>query len=113
MDELPQRCVYARSRRRGNAVLTISLLRGETLIERTGMHHKRSEQLYTCMSIDSLKDRYLLAVLVLSTLMLSFSVIKPLGYDNSLVQSMALDLYRMGHVPYVGTWLHDLPGIVY
>src|ERR1041385_5666920 len=59
------------------------------------------------------KDRYFVNLLLLSAAMLSLAVIKPLGYDNSLVQSMALDMYRLGRVPYVGTWLHDLPGIVY
>jgi hypothetical protein len=45
--------------------------------------------------------------------MLALAVVKPLGYDNALIQSLAVDLAH-GLVPYIGSWgNHNLPGIIY
>jgi hypothetical protein len=58
-------------------------------------------------------DRRLLLVLLVSIPMLALAFVKPLGFDNAMYQTMALDLYRYGKVPYIGTWDQNFPGIIY
>ncbi len=45
--------------------------------------------------------------------MLVLTIVKPLGYDNALMQNMALQVYQSGRIPYIGIWIHDFPGIIY
>lgn len=39
-------------------------------------------------------------------------LIEPLHSDNALYQSMAIDLFRYGKLPYLGSWDHNTPGIL-
>lgn len=50
----------------------------------------------------------LLTMLILSTIFLI-----PLNSDSDIYQSMAVDLLRYGKLPYLGSWDHNFPGIVY
>ncbi len=50
----------------------------------------------------------LLTLLILSTIFLI-----PLNSDSDIYQSMAVDLWRYGKLPYMGSWDHNFPGIVY
>ncbi len=45
--------------------------------------------------------------------MLALAFVKPLGFDNAMYQAMAVDLYRFGKVPYIGSWDQNFPGIIY
>jgi hypothetical protein len=47
-------------------------------------------------------------LLILSTIFLI-----PLNSDSDIYQAMAVDLWKYGKLPYVGSWDHNFPGIVY
>src|SRR5580704_12325465 len=47
------------------------------------------------------------AVILLVTLLL------PLGFDNDLYESMGWALYAYHGLPYLGSWDHNFPGIVF
>src|SRR5579883_476336 len=56
---------------------------------------------------------YLLRALFGSLGLLAIDLVLPLGWDDQLFQSMALDLLHYHGLPYIGSWAHDFPGIVY
>jgi hypothetical protein len=60
-----------------------------------------------------IKDRWFLLVLIISACLLSLMVLKPLNFNNQQYQDMALELYRFGKIPYIGTWDQNFPGIIY
>ena len=51
-------------------------------------------------------------VLLVALPILSLTLINPIGWDNAIYQSMAIDLVRYGKLPYVGSWDVNFPGIV-
>ncbi len=60
-----------------------------------------------------INDRSLLAVIAVSSFFLLNVILTPSSFDNAIVQSMALDLYRLGRAPFLGSWDQSFPGIVY
>jgi hypothetical protein len=57
--------------------------------------------------------RYLIAMLAGTLVLLSIDLFLPLSLDNEIYQSMAMDLFRFGRLPYLGSWDQNFPGIVY
>ncbi len=49
-------------------------------------------------------------LLALAIPLLALTLIAPIGFDNSVYQSMAVDLVRFGKVPYIGSWDVNFPG---
>jgi hypothetical protein len=58
-------------------------------------------------------NKYLLFVIAISSILLLNVLITPSTFDNAIVQSMALDLYRFGRLPFIGSWDQSWPGIDY
>ncbi len=59
------------------------------------------------------RETKLWGVLLISTLLLTIVVMEPLNSDNAIYQSMALRLVQSGKIPYLGSWAHNFPGMVY
>jgi 4-amino-4-deoxy-L-arabinose transferase-like glycosyltransferase len=57
-------------------------------------------------------ERPLLVALCISAVFLTIVVISPLSTDDLVYRSMALDLYRFGKIPYLGSWDQNFPGII-
>ncbi len=60
-----------------------------------------------------LNDRNQNLIVALGIPMLALTITRPLGFDNAMYQTMALDILRYGRIPYIGTWDQNFPGIVY
>jgi len=58
-------------------------------------------------------NRSLIAALAISFALFLLVLVEPLGADNAVLHSMALDLVRYGRLPYIGTWDNNFPGIVF
>ena len=41
------------------------------------------------------------------------TIITPFRFDNAVFQGIAYDLVNFGRVPFVSSWLHDVPGLIY
>ena len=51
-------------------------------------------------------------VLMIALPVLSLTLVAPIGMDNSVWQSMAIDLLRYGKLPYIGSWDVNFPGVL-
>ncbi len=58
-------------------------------------------------------DIFLFATLAISLALFVLVAIEPIGADNAVLHSMALDLTRYGRIPYLGTWDNNFPGIIF
>ncbi len=58
-------------------------------------------------------NRWFLAAVGGAALVLLVTLLLPLGFDNDLYQSMGWALYASHGLPYIGSWDHNFPGIVF
>jgi len=58
-------------------------------------------------------EHYFLASVFGAAVILLVTLLLPLGFDNDLYQSMGWALYAYHGLPYVGSWDHNFPGIVF
>jgi hypothetical protein len=56
---------------------------------------------------------YRILTITSAFLLLSFTLLLPLSWDNEIYQSMATDLLRFHRLPYLGSWDQNFPGIVF
>src|ERR1051326_7795739 len=63
--------------------------------------------------LDHKERKYFVIALFGSVVLLSIELLYPLNFDNMIFQSMASELFRFHRYPYVGTWAHDMPGLVF
>ena len=73
----------------------------EQLSDASGMSSHDRSRLYFALTIGGS------AIILLVTLLL------PLGFDNDLYESMGWTLYAYHGLPYIASWDHNFPGIVY
>lgn len=59
-----------------------------------------------------LNDKGLGVVLGVSALFFILVLIEPLGTDNAVLHSIALDFVNRSQVPYIGSWDNNFPGIM-
>lgn len=57
--------------------------------------------------------KYLWITLGISLALLSVNLLIPLSIDNDIYQSMGWELVKHGGLPYLGSWDHNFPGVVY
>lgn len=59
------------------------------------------------------RRRYFWGALAVSAVLLLPTLIMTLDSDMDIFQSMAWDLHAYGKLPYLGSWDHNFPGVVY
>ena len=58
-------------------------------------------------------EKPLWVALGISAVLLTIVLISPLGTDDLIYHSIALDFYRFGKIPYLGSWDQNFPGIIF
>lgn len=58
-------------------------------------------------------DTWFLIAVAGGALLLLVTLLLPLGFDNDLYESMGWALYSSHALPYIGSWDHNFPGIVF
>ncbi|HEY3874177.1 MAG TPA: glycosyltransferase family 39 protein [Candidatus Kapabacteria bacterium] len=58
-------------------------------------------------------DWYWIAAIGGAATLLAITLLLPLGFDNDLYESMGWALYAYHGLPYIGSWDHNFPGIVF
>ena len=58
-------------------------------------------------------EKYGIAAVAAAAIVLAVTLLLPLGFDNDLYESMGWALYAYHGLPYIGSWDHNFPGIVF
>jgi hypothetical protein len=79
----------------------------------TSLHNASTKQVEQRMKVQPFRNLPLLVALAISIPFLLIVIIEPLNSDNAIYHTMALNLVRYGRIPFLGSWAHNFPGMVY